>query len=80
MAACIRFGPSRTVEQDAPYGVRLLADIAIGALSPAVDDPTTEVQAGRVCTARRLIGPTSAHSSSAKRSCTARPTHGSPGA
>ncbi|WP_411088717.1 DUF2254 family protein [Streptomyces sp. 061-3] len=45
MAACVRFGPSRTVEQDAAYGFRLLADIAIRALSPAVNDPTTAVQA-----------------------------------
>ncbi|WP_327239170.1 DUF2254 domain-containing protein [Streptomyces sp. NBC_01318] len=45
MAACVRFGPSRTVEQDAAYGFRLLVDIAIRALSPAVNDPTIAVQA-----------------------------------
>ncbi|MFI9025377.1 DUF2254 domain-containing protein [Streptomyces sp. NPDC053560] len=45
VAAHIRFGPSRTVEQDPAYGFRLLADIAIRALSPAVNDPTTAVQA-----------------------------------
>lgn len=45
VAACVRYGPSRTVEQDAAYGFRLLADIAIRALSPAVNDPTTAVQA-----------------------------------
>ncbi|MEL5956924.1 DUF2254 family protein [Streptomyces sp. CLV115] len=45
VGACVRYGPSRTVEQDAAYGFRLLADIAIRALSPAVNDPTTAVQA-----------------------------------
>ncbi|MFF3956106.1 DUF2254 family protein [Streptomyces sp. NPDC001890] len=44
VAACVRYGPSRTVEQDAPYGFRLLADITVRALSPAVNDPTTAVQ------------------------------------
>ncbi|NBE55897.1 DUF2254 domain-containing protein [Streptomyces boluensis] len=44
-AACVRYGPSRTVEQDAAYGLRLLVDIAIRALSPAINDPTTAVQA-----------------------------------
>ncbi|WP_436778155.1 DUF2254 family protein [Yinghuangia sp. YIM S09857] len=38
-------GPTRTFEQDPAYGMRLLADIAIRALSPAVNDPTTAVQA-----------------------------------
>ncbi|MEU2129476.1 DUF2254 family protein [Streptomyces sp. NPDC018352] len=44
VAGCVRYGPSRTVEQDAPYGFRLLADITVRALSPAVNDPTTAVQ------------------------------------
>ncbi|MFI8996569.1 DUF2254 family protein [Streptomyces sp. NPDC053542] len=41
----VRYGPSRGVEQDAAYGVRLLADISVRALSPAVNDPTTAAQA-----------------------------------
>lgn len=41
----VHFGPSRTMEQDAAYGLRLLADIAVRSLSPAVNDPTTAVQA-----------------------------------
>ncbi|PZT69017.1 hypothetical protein DN402_16935 [Streptomyces sp. SW4] len=45
VSACVRHGPSRTVEQDPAYGFRLLADIAIRSLSPAVNDPTTAVQA-----------------------------------
>ena len=41
----ITFGSERTFEQDPKYAVRLLVDIAIKALSPAVNDPTTAVQA-----------------------------------
>jgi uncharacterized membrane protein len=41
----IRTGPGRTFEQDPKYAIRLLVDIAIRALSPAVNDPTTAVQA-----------------------------------
>ena len=35
----------RTAEQDLKYPIRLLVDIAIKALSPAINDPTTAVQA-----------------------------------
>ena len=35
----------RTFEQDPKYALRLLVDIAIKALSPAINDPTTAVQA-----------------------------------
>ncbi len=35
----------RTIEQDPKYAIRLLVDIAIRALSPAVNDPTTAVMA-----------------------------------
>jgi uncharacterized membrane protein len=38
-------GDERTFEQDPKYAIRLLVDIAIKALSPAVNDPTTAVQA-----------------------------------
>ena len=41
----IHFGFERTSEQDPKYPVRLLVDIAIKALSPAINDPTTAVQA-----------------------------------
>jgi uncharacterized membrane protein len=41
----IHFGFERTWEQDPKYPVRLLVDIAIKALSPAINDPTTAVQA-----------------------------------
>ncbi|MGW0910967.1 DUF2254 family protein [Streptomyces sp. NPDC002784] len=62
-ASCVRYGPTRTVEQDVAYGFRLLADIAIRSLSPAVNDPTTAVQAldqieeGLLRLARRPLGP-----------------------
>jgi uncharacterized membrane protein len=38
-------GEERTFEQDPRYAIRLLVDIAIKALSTAVNDPTTAVQA-----------------------------------
>jgi uncharacterized membrane protein len=38
-------GGDRTFEQDPKYAFRLLVDIAIKALSPAINDPTTAVQA-----------------------------------
>jgi uncharacterized membrane protein len=41
----VRIGTQRTFEQDPKYALRLLADIAIKALSPAINDPTTAVQA-----------------------------------
>jgi uncharacterized membrane protein len=41
----VRLGPERTFEQDPKYAIRILVDIAIKALSPAINDPTTAVQA-----------------------------------
>ena len=41
----IHLGDERTFEQDPKYAIRLLVDIAIKALSPAINDPTTAVQA-----------------------------------
>jgi len=40
----VRLGRERTFEQDPKYSIRLLVDIAIKALSPAINDPTTAVQ------------------------------------
>jgi uncharacterized membrane protein len=42
---CIHLTADRTFEQDTKYPLRLLVDIAVKALSPAVNDPTTAVQA-----------------------------------
>ncbi len=41
----IRVGFERTVQQDVAFGIRQLADIAVKALSPAVNDPYTSIQA-----------------------------------
>ncbi len=41
----VELADTRTMEQDPKYPIRLLVDIAIRALSPAVNDPTTGVQA-----------------------------------
>jgi uncharacterized membrane protein len=41
----LKLGEERTFEQDPKYALRLLVDVAIRALSPAVNDPTTAVQA-----------------------------------
>ncbi|HEY1362915.1 MAG TPA: DUF2254 domain-containing protein [Xanthobacteraceae bacterium] len=41
----IELESERTFEQDPKYPIRLLVDIAIKALSPAINDPTTAVQA-----------------------------------
>jgi uncharacterized membrane protein len=40
----IRTGPERTFEQDPALAFRVLTDIALRALSPAINDPTTAVQ------------------------------------
>ena len=44
-AAPFELGSQRTFEQDPKYAIRLLVDIAIKSLSPAINDPTTAVQA-----------------------------------
>jgi uncharacterized membrane protein len=43
--AAVRIGFERTPEQDAALGIRQLVDVACKALSPAVNDPYTAVQA-----------------------------------
>jgi uncharacterized membrane protein len=43
--AAVRIGFERTLEQDVGFGLRQLVDIACKALSPAVNDPYTAVQA-----------------------------------
>lgn len=37
------FGPTRTLEQDIEYGILQLVDIALKAISPAVNDPSTAI-------------------------------------
>jgi len=45
LKAAIELGEERTFEQDPKYAIRIVVDIAIKALSPAINDPTTAVQA-----------------------------------
>jgi uncharacterized membrane protein len=45
LGRAVRIGFERTLEQDCGFGMRQLVDIACKALSPAVNDPYTAVQA-----------------------------------
>jgi uncharacterized membrane protein len=44
LRSMIALGVERTIEQDPAFAIRIMVDIAIRALSPAVNDPTTAVQ------------------------------------
>ncbi len=53
----IALGVERTIEQDPAFALRIMVDIAIRALSPAVNDPTTAVQVlNHLGDTLRLIG------------------------
>jgi uncharacterized membrane protein len=43
--SAIEFGSERTLEQDPTFALRIVIDIALKALSPAINDPTTAVLA-----------------------------------
>jgi uncharacterized membrane protein len=43
VSACWTIGPQRTLEQDIGFGIRQLADVALKALSPGVNDTTTAI-------------------------------------
>ena len=45
LCRCVALGPERALENDPAFGFRILVDIAIRALSPAINDPTTGVLA-----------------------------------
>jgi uncharacterized membrane protein len=45
LRAAVAFGVERTMEQDPMFAFRILVDIALKALSPAINDPTTAVLA-----------------------------------
>ncbi len=45
LVAAVAFGPERTLEQDPMFALRIMVDIALKALSPAINDPTTAVLA-----------------------------------
>jgi uncharacterized membrane protein len=41
--AAFDFGPSRTLQQDVEFGILQIVDIALKAISPAVNDPSTAI-------------------------------------
>jgi uncharacterized membrane protein len=41
VAAAVQIGYERTMQQDVAFGVRQLVDVAVKALSPGINDPTT---------------------------------------
>ena len=43
LLAAFDFGPSRTLQQDVEFGVLQIVDVALKAISPAVNDPTTAI-------------------------------------
>jgi uncharacterized membrane protein len=45
LRSAIAFGSERTMEQDPTFAFRIVVDIALKALSPAINDPTTAVLA-----------------------------------
>ncbi len=45
LISAITFGTERTMEQDPTFAFRIIIDIALKALSPAINDPTTAVLA-----------------------------------
>jgi uncharacterized membrane protein len=45
LRAQVAFGRERTIEQDSTFAFRVIVDIGIKALSPAINDPTTAVLA-----------------------------------
>src|SRR4029453_14938551 len=45
LRGAVAFGPERTIEQDGTFALRVIVDIAIKALSRAINDPTTAVLA-----------------------------------
>jgi uncharacterized membrane protein len=45
LRANVAFGPERTMEQDPTFAYRIVVDLALKALSPAINDPTTAVLA-----------------------------------
>jgi len=44
LSGMVALGAERTIEQDPTFAIRVMVDIAVRALSPAVNDPTTAVQ------------------------------------
>jgi uncharacterized membrane protein len=59
LAGMFALGDERTIEQDPAFALRIMVDIANKALSAAINDPTTAVQAiGHIAEFLRLVGST----------------------
>jgi uncharacterized membrane protein len=43
LSSAFDFGPTRTLEQDVEFGILQIVDIALKAISPAVNDPSTAI-------------------------------------
>ena len=43
LLAAVDIGPARTMQQDVEFGIVQIVDIALRAISPAVNDPTTAI-------------------------------------
>lgn len=57
LRATVAIGTERTLEQDPMFALRILVDIALKALSPAINDPTTAVLAlDQIHRLLRLLG------------------------
>jgi len=64
LRSMVVLGVERTIEQDPAFAIRVMVDIAIRALSPAVNDPTTAVQVlDHLGDTLRLFGTTSGSTS-----------------
>jgi uncharacterized membrane protein len=64
LRAMVALGVERTVEQDPAFALRIMVDIAVKALSAAINDPTTAVQAlDYIANVLRLLGSTPLHAS-----------------
>jgi len=63
LECAVALGPERTLEQDPMFAFRILVDIALKALSPAINDPTTAVLAmDQVHRLLRIVGQRRLHS------------------
>ena len=57
VSSTVAFGPERTLEQDPMFAFRIIVDIGLKALSPAINDPTTAVLAlDQVHRLLRMVG------------------------
>ena len=62
LQAMVALGVEQTVEQDPAFAIRIMVDIAIKALSAAINDPTTAIQAlDHLTNVLRLLGSTPLH-------------------